>query len=90
MSGRGEYRQQALHNARVLAAHQQAGDAKQSPWPFRVDYRTGEARGPVSGNMTYVLRLYDDLLTQGYEEFREPREALWRWIKSYQNSQRRG
>lgn len=84
VSGRDEYRLQALHNARVLAAHQQAGDAKQSPWPFRVDYRTGEARGPVSGNMTYILRLYDDLLAQGQEEFRGPRDALWRWIKSYQ------
>ena len=86
VSGREEYRLQALHNARVLAAHQQAGDAKQSPWPFRVDYRTGEARGPVSGNMTYILRLYDDLVAQGHEEFRGPREALWRWIKSYQIS----
>jgi hypothetical protein len=84
VSGRDEYLAQALHNARVLAAHQQDGDATHSPWPFRVDYRNGEPRGPVSGNMTYVLRLYDDLLAQGYAEFGGPREALWRWIKSHQ------
>jgi hypothetical protein len=36
--------------------------------------------------MTYILRLYDDLVAQGHEEFRGPREALWRWIKSYQIS----
>ena len=83
-SGRSEYRNQALHNARILAAHQQDGTAMQSPWPFRVDYRNGESRGPVSGNMTYILRLYEDLLAQGHEEFRGPRESLWRWIKSYQ------
>lgn len=83
-SGRKEYLRQALHNARILAAHQQDGDATQSPWPFRVDYRSGEARGPVSGNMTYILRLYDDLLAHGHEEFRPSRETLWRWIKSQQ------
>jgi hypothetical protein len=55
-----------------------------SPWPFRVDYRTGEPRGDVSGNMTYILRLYDALLSRGFAEFKAPREALWRWIKHYQ------
>jgi hypothetical protein len=78
------YLDQALHNARVLAAHQARGDATHSPWPFRVDYRTGLGRGAVSGNMSYILRLYDALLAQGYAEFRAPRQLLWRWIKSYQ------
>jgi hypothetical protein len=78
------YRDQALHNARLLAAHQQPGDAARSPWPFRADYRTGLGRGAVSGNMTYILRLYDALLVQGYLEFRAPRRSLWRWIKHYQ------
>jgi hypothetical protein len=49
-----------------------------------VDYRNGEARGPVSGNMTYILRLYDALLAQGYEEFAAPRRTLWEWIRRYQ------
>lgn len=78
------YLDQALHNARVLAAHQARGDATHSPWPFRVDYRTGLGRGPVSSNMSYILRLYDALLAQGYREFRTPRLLLWRWIKTYQ------
>jgi len=78
------YLAQALHNAQVLTANQVAGDASQSPWPFRADYRTGEGRGPVSGNMTYILRLYDVLLSHGHQEFAEPRAALWDWIKQYQ------
>lgn len=82
--GERKYLEQGLQNARVLAANQQEGDAFQSPWPFRVDYRSGEGRGPVSGNMTYILRLYDLLLTHGYPEFSAPRESLWRWIKRYQ------
>jgi hypothetical protein len=82
--GRREYLAQGLQNARVLAANQQHGDDTHSPWPFRVDYRDGEGRGPVSGNMTYILRLYDELLAHGYAEFAAARESLWNWIKHHQ------
>ncbi len=83
-TGARQYLAQALQNARVLAAHQQDGDAFHSPWPFRVDYRSGEGRGPVSGNMTFILRLYDGLIAQGYREFADPRRSLLRWIKHHQ------
>jgi hypothetical protein len=73
------YLQQALRNARVLAANQQPGDALHSPWPFRADYRTGEPRGPISGNMSFILRLYEALMALGYDEFRGPRELFWAW-----------
>ncbi len=83
-TGERKYLEQGLHNARILVANQKSGDASHSPWPFRVDYRNGDGRGPVSGNMTYILRLYDALLAQGYEEFSAPCESLWKWIKHYQ------
>jgi hypothetical protein len=57
------------------------GGATGSPWPFRVDYRTGAARGNVSGNMVFVLCLFDQLLEQGYPEFQIPRDKLWAWVK---------
>jgi hypothetical protein len=82
--GERSYLEQALQNARVLAANQQDGDAAHSPWPFRADYRNGEGRGPVSGNMTYILRLYDALLSKGYGEFSVPRRSLWDWIRRHQ------
>jgi len=82
--GEHRYLEQALQNARVLAANQQDGDAAHSPWPFRADHRNGEGRGPVSGNMTYILRLYDALLSRGYEEFSLPRRSLWNWIRRHQ------
>ncbi len=78
------YLEQGVQNARVLAANQQDGDATHSPWPFRADHRSGEGRGPVSGNLTYILRLYDALLSRGYGEFAAPRRSLWTWIKRYQ------
>jgi hypothetical protein len=79
-----KYLEQALHNARVLTSNQAPGDALRSPWPFRVDYRSGEGRGPVAGNMTYILRLYDALLAKGYQEFGAPRASLWTWILRHQ------
>ncbi len=83
-TGEVSYLAQALQNARVLAANQQDGGGDRSPWPFRADYRSGEGRGAVSGNMTYILRLYDLLALHGYREFSAPRQALWRWIKERQ------
>ena len=83
-TGEPKYLEQGLHNARVLAANQKDGDGAHSPWPFRADHRSGEGRGPVSGNMTYILRLYDALLSLGYEEFSLPRQSLWTWIRRRQ------
>jgi hypothetical protein len=78
------YLDQALQNARVLVRNMSDGDATHGPWPFRVDYRTGEGRGAVSGNTAYVLRLFDELIARGNAEFKVPRERLWRWIRDFQ------
>ncbi|MDG4549442.1 MAG: hypothetical protein P9F19_10560 [Candidatus Contendobacter sp.] len=83
-TGEKSYLDQALNNAHVLAANAIQGDATHSPWPFRADYRTGEGRGAVSGNMVYILRLFDALHELGYQEFDPPRERLWHWIRDYQ------
>lgn len=83
-TGERSYLNQALQNARVLKANQSAGSELESPWPFRADFRTGEGRGPVSGNMTYILRLYDALKSAGFDEFAQARRALWDWIERYQ------
>jgi hypothetical protein len=83
-SGEDRYLEQGLHNARILAANQSDGNAAHTPWPFRADYRSGAGRGPISGNMTYILRLFDLLAEHGYAEFAAQRQALWRWITDYQ------
>ncbi len=79
-----KYLDQALQNARVLAANMSEGTVTNSPWPFRVDYRTGLSRGEVSGNMSFILRLFDKLIEHGYREFQPPRDKLWAWIKDFQ------
>ena len=78
------YLDQALQNARVLATNMGPGSDHESPWPFRVDYRSGAARGPVAANMSFNLRLFDKLIEHGHAEFTEPRKKLWAWIKTYQ------
>jgi hypothetical protein len=79
-----KYLDQAVHNANVLVANMVKGDSLKSPWPFRADYRTGEGRGAVSGNMVYILRLFDVLRDLGYGEFDNARKQLWYWIAHYQ------
>ncbi len=79
-----KYLDQAIHNARVLVKNMRPGDALHSPWPFRVDAISGKYWGERSGNMVYILRLFDSLLELGYSELKKPREALWSWIVDYQ------
>jgi hypothetical protein len=83
-TGEKKYLTQALHNAQVLVANMGHGDSVRSPWPFRADYRTGEGRGAVSGDMVFILRLLDTLSGMGYPEFTYPRQQLWAWISNYQ------
>lgn len=78
------YLEQALHNADVLRMNMGPADETHSPWPFRADYRTGEPRGPVSGDMVYILRLFDRLIDLEHAEFKQPRAKLWDWIKTKQ------
>lgn len=79
-----KYFVQALHNANVLVANMRKGDSTKSPWPFRADYRTGEARGQVSGDMVYILKLFDLLSGLGNVKIDSARKQLWSWITSYQ------
>ncbi|AKU94696.1 hypothetical protein AKJ09_01360 [Labilithrix luteola] len=83
------YSDVALHIANVLVANMVHADGGRSPWPFRVDYRTGIARTEpfsqdISSNMSYVLRLFDDLISSGHSEFAPARAELWYWIKGIQ------
>ena len=78
------YLDQAVHNAQVLAKNIRKGDAMHSPWPFRVDAISGEGWGDRSGDMVYILRLFDGLLEMEYSELKKSREELWSWITNFQ------
>lgn len=75
---------QAIHNADVLVNNMREGDDEHAPWPVRVDPVSGRHWGEDNANMVYILRLFDELLSMGNEQYREPRERLWKWISTYQ------
>jgi hypothetical protein len=83
-TGDQRYLDMAVHVADVLVKNMQPGDATHSPWAFRVDYRTGEGRGPVSADMSFPLRLFDKLIVLKHSEFSTPRDQLWKWIVDFQ------
>jgi hypothetical protein len=78
------YLEEAKHIADLLAKFMIDGDAAHSPWPFRFDYRNGASRGPVSADMSFALRLFNELAALGNDQYKAPSARLWRWIKSYQ------
>ncbi len=74
----------AKHFADVLVRTMRAGDARHAPWPFRVDAVTGKHWGERNGNIVYILRLFDEFIALGFEEYLTPRKQLWNWIQTYQ------
>lgn len=85
LTGEPRYLAAALHNARVLVANQQPGNATHAPWPFRVDSVTGaHVNGNKNGEMAFPLRLLLSLAAApyGYSEFAAPAAALWSWVST--------
>ncbi|HWI56024.1 MAG TPA: hypothetical protein VNZ22_02270, partial [Bacillota bacterium] len=90
MTGTPRYLTAAVNIADTLAAKVTPGDDEHSPWPYRVNARTGEiaakAYAPYTANWTATLRLFDELLRlkQGNARmYRGTREMLSTWLKTY-------
>jgi hypothetical protein len=60
------------------------GDEKTAPWPFRASSVFGDGHSLKNGNMIYILRLFDSLVSLGYSNFSQPSSNLWEWIRKYQ------
>jgi hypothetical protein len=78
-----KYANAALSIAQTLAATITPGSIDTAPWPFRVDYKTGAGRGQVNSNLSYALRLFDELLPT-HPELAKARATLWAFIKTLQ------
>jgi len=82
-----KYLQAALRCADALAAHVRAGDESHSPWPFRVDARTGtRIREEYTANTIGPIRLFDELLrlNQGDQKsYTHARTMAWHWLMAY-------
>jgi hypothetical protein len=77
----------ALRCADALARNIRTGDESHSPWPFRVDARTGtQVREEYSANTIGPIRLFDELLrlklgnTTAYQR---ARNIAWQWLMTF-------
>jgi hypothetical protein len=85
LTGERRYLRAAVRCARALARHVRAGDAQHTPWPFRVDGRTGRTLGGAEygGMVVAPVWLFDELIrlrAGDTPSLRRARDLAWRWI----------
>jgi hypothetical protein len=88
MTGERKYLEAGIHCADALAKHVRPGDADHTPWPFRVDARTGAVLDweEYGGATTSPLRLFDELIRMQKGDvaaYRKARDMAWKWVLDY-------
>jgi pimeloyl-ACP methyl ester carboxylesterase len=89
LTGERRYLRAAVRAGAALARHVRAGDATHTPWPFRVDARTGRVLdGAQFGGMVVgPVRLLDELIEIGAGNtaaYRHARDLAWSWLLANQ------
>lgn len=82
----GAYLAAAKRCADALAKHVRKGDGSASPWPFRVDAKTGaHVREPWGTNVIFAIALFDELERIGVADHahRTARDLAWTWLLEY-------
>lgn len=82
LTGEGRYLEEAVHCADVLAAKVRPGDESHSPWPFRVNARSGEVLEEYTSDVLWPIALFDGLAALGRlgEAGARARETAWAWL----------
>lgn len=88
LTGDRKYLDAGIACADALASHIRAGDETHTPWPFRLDARTGNIiNGEEYGGMIVApVRLFSELIRikEGNVARYEPaRKMAWDWIKKF-------
>jgi hypothetical protein len=88
LTGDSRYLRAAVSCANALARHVRVGNAARSPWPFRLDARTGRTlENAEYGGMTVApVWLFDELIrlrAGDTTSFSRARDTAWRWILRY-------
>jgi hypothetical protein len=89
LSGERRFLTAALHAADALARHVRRGDARHSPWPFRVNARNGKVLdgAEFGGAVVGPLQLFDDLIELGLGNtaaYERARDLAWAWLLGVQ------
>lgn len=85
MTGDRKYLDAARHCADALAHHVREGDDDHTPWPFRVDARTGVtlALEEYGGDVASSVRMFDELIrlkAGDIMEYQRARNIAWNWV----------
>jgi len=85
MTGEHKYLDAGLKCAQALATHIRPGDGTHTPWPYRLNARTGEViNGEEFGGMIVApVRLFDELLRLGVgdaDKLTKSRDLAWKWL----------
>lgn len=86
LTGDATYRDAAIAAADALACHVRVGDATHSPWPFRVDGRTGDIREEYTSSVVGPVRLFDELIRLNVGDvagYQGARDTAWTWVLTY-------
>jgi hypothetical protein len=89
LTGNRRYLRAALAAGDALARHVRAGDAARTPWPFRVNARTGGVLdgAQFGGLVVGPVRLLDELIEIGAGNtpaYRRARDLAWNWLLKHQ------
>jgi hypothetical protein len=86
-SGDKKYLDAAKRCADALAKHVQKGDDGNSPWPFRVDAKTGKNfRERYTSNTVGPIKLLDEVIRLRIgdsDTYRKTRQTAWDWLMKY-------
>lgn len=85
LTGDRRYLDAGIRAANALAAHVRAGDDDHTPWPFRLNGKSGAvlAGEEYGGAVVSPLRLFDELVrlhAGDVASYRRAHDTAWRWV----------
>jgi hypothetical protein len=85
-TGDASYRDVALACANALAANVRPGDDTHSPWPFRVEAKSGAIHEEYTADVIGPIALFDRAMALGLGDpasLGAARSAAWEWLLRY-------
>lgn len=85
MTGAHKYLEAAIRCADALAKYVRSGDEEHTPWPFRLDARTGVtlALEEYGGDVSSSVRMFDELIrlkAGNTTAYQKARDVAWNWV----------
>lgn len=83
LSGEDRFYQMGEHCAQVLSKKLRTADETHSPLPFRVSVRDGKIIEEYTAHMIAVVRLFDEMIRFGEDQYQDCRDRVWQWVEEF-------